>query len=162
MADVHETVLPGVGARRGGRAVGVVSHQTGRRDLVVYDRRDPDAAADAVELTEEEARTLGELLGGSRIVERLEELPHQIEGLIIDWLHVAPTSSFAGSTLAECRVRERTGAAVVAIIRGHEAIPAPGGDDTLQAGDTAVVVGTRDGVEALSRLLEEAPERPSD
>ena len=68
MSQIEETTLPGVGVRhdflcRSGRRVGVVSHNTGRRDLVVYDDRDPDAVKASVELSAEEARTLADLLG---------------------------------------------------------------------------------------------------
>lgn len=159
MTDVNETPLPGVGLRhdfvsRTGRAVGVVSHHTGRRDLVVYEADDPDTAVVTVELTEEEGRTLGELLGGSRIVERLEELPHEIEGLVIDWLHVHERSPVTGRSIGEADVRSRTGANVVALVREGTAIPAPGAPERILAGDTVVVVGTPDSVAALTDLLE--------
>ena len=66
---VTDTDLPGVGVRFdletiAGRFVGVVAHQTGRRDLVIYDERDIDRVFGSVELTEDEGHTLGEFLGG--------------------------------------------------------------------------------------------------
>lgn len=159
MTDVDETVLPGVGLRhdfetRTGRRVGVVTHQTGRRDLVVYGVEDPDATSESVELTEEEGRTLGELLGGSKITEHLSDLVHMIEGLAIDWLLVGDASSLAGKSISESAVRDRTGASVVAIVRGGDPIPAPGPAETIEAGDTVVVVGTPEAVAEVSRLLE--------
>ena len=59
MRKVTETDLPGVGVRfdlqtNAGRCVGVVVHQSGRRDLVVYDERDVDRARESVELSEDE------------------------------------------------------------------------------------------------------------
>lgn len=164
MTDVNETPLPGVGLRhdfvaRSGRPVGVVSHTTGRRDLVVYASDDPDSSAVTVELTEEEGRVLGELLGGSRIVERLEELPHEVAGLIIDWLRVTEGSPLDGRTIGDGAVRKRTGASIVAVVRHDGATPAPGPEEVLRAGDTVVVVGTPEGVAAATRLLEgTAPE----
>lgn len=159
MVDVIETPMPGVGVRygmttRGGRAVGVVSHHTGRRDLVVYDLEDPDAALVSVELTEDEGKALGELLGGSRIVEQIQDLAHQVEGLMIDWVRVDAASPLAHQTLSDAEVRTRTGASIVALVRGDEAIPAPGGDDQLLPGDTAVVVGAPDAVKALASALQ--------
>lgn len=160
MTDINETALPGVGLRhdftsKSGRTVGVVSHHTGRRDLVIYDLTDPDTTIATVDLTEEEGRTLAELLGGSRIVERLEELPHQIEGLVIEWLQVTDDSPLADRTIADSEVRARTGASIVALVREGEAIPAPGADDRMHAGDTVVVVGTPEAVAALDDLLAE-------
>ncbi len=46
-----------------------MSHRTGRRDLVVYDTRDPDACSEVVKLATDEADALAELLGAPRIVE---------------------------------------------------------------------------------------------
>jgi TrkA domain protein len=73
--DVHRTVLPGIGLRHEfvterGRRVGVVSHRTGRRQVVVYDRADPDTAAVTLTLNVEEANGLAELLASTRVVER--------------------------------------------------------------------------------------------
>ena len=64
--EIQETQLPGVGLRhdlstRSGRQLGVVTHQTGRRDLIVYDMRDPDACQEVVHLTEDESDALADL-----------------------------------------------------------------------------------------------------
>jgi TrkA domain protein len=155
--DIHETALPGVGLRhdfttRTGRQLGVITHRTGRRDLLVYDREDPDACREVVELTDEEAEALGELLGADRVVEHLADL-QRIEGLAIDWLAVRPGSPYAGRTIADTQARSRTGVSIVAVLRDRSAIPAPTPDVRLETGDTLVVVGTTDGISALTDLL---------
>ena len=159
MTELTETPMPGFGIRwgmstRAGRALAVISHQTGRRDFVVYDRDDPDAAAASLELTEDEAHTVAELLGGSRIVERLEDLAMQVEGLAIEWLKVGSESSIAGQRLDESQVRTRTGASIVALVRDGTAIPSPGADDVVRGGDTAVIVGDRESTARLAALLD--------
>ena len=111
-----ETDLPGVGVRfdletNAGRCVGVVVHQTGRRDLVVYDERDVDRACESVVLTEDEGHTLGELLGGNPVLEHLDDAVHRLEDLVISWVTIDSKSSLAGLTLAEAELRARTGAA---------------------------------------------------
>jgi len=73
---------------RRGRQLGVVSHRTGRRDLILYDQDDPDAAQEVVQLSGAESEALGGLLGGSRVTEALTELQQQVEGLAIDWLSI--------------------------------------------------------------------------
>jgi TrkA domain protein len=156
--EIHETTLPGVGLRhdfttRSGRQLGVVSHRTGHRDLIVYNRRDPDAAQEVVRLTAEESDTLAELLGGSRVVERLAQLQQQVEGLAIDWLPIVAGSPYAGGTIADTQARTRTGVSIVAVLHNTTATPAPRPDFRFQAGDTLVVVGTAAGIKALSRLL---------
>jgi TrkA domain protein len=154
--DIHETALPGVGLRhdfttRTGRQLGVITHRTGRRDLLVYDREDPDACREVVELTDEEAEALGELLGADRVVEHLADL-QRIEGLAIDWLAIRPGSPYAGRTIADTQARSRTGVSIVAVLRDRSAIPAPTPDVRLEPGDTLVVVGTTDGISALTDL----------
>jgi TrkA domain protein len=156
--DIHETALPGVGLRhdfttKAGRQLGVVTHRTGRRDLLVYDRDDPDSCQEVVQLTEDEADALADLLGGDRLVSHLARLQQQIEGLVIDWLEIRPGSPYAGRTIADTQARSRTGVSIVAIVRGDRAIPAPAPDERLEAGDTLVVVGTAQGVRALTGLL---------
>jgi TrkA domain protein len=156
--EIQETALPGVGLRqdfttRAGRQLGVVTHRTGRRDLLLYDRDDPDATQEVIRLTQEEADTLADLLGAARLTGRLAELQQRIEGLAIDWLPIRPASPYAGRTIADTQARSRTGVSIVAILHGDRAIPAPTPDADLQPGDTLVVVGTTKGVRDLSALL---------
>lgn len=158
MRKVTETDLPGVGVRfdlqtNAGRAVGVVVHQSGRRDLVVYDDRDIDRASESVELSEDEGHTLGELLGGSPVLEHLDDAVHRLEDLVISWVEIGSKSSLAGLTLAEAALRTRTGAGVVALVSDAGSIPIPGGAERLEPGDTAVVVGVPAAVRATTRLL---------
>ena len=156
--EIQETALPGVGLRhdfttRAGRQLGVVTHRTGRRDLLLYDRDDPDATQEVIRLTQEEADTLAELLGANRLVEHLAAVAQRIEGLAIDWLPIRPDSPFAGRSIADTQARSRTGVSIVAIVRGDGAIPAPTPDAVLGPGDTLVVVGTARGIKELSKLL---------
>lgn len=72
---VEETALPGVGVRydflpETGARIGVVVHAEGDRELVVYDRVDADACSLLLRLTDDDARTLAELLAGARHEER--------------------------------------------------------------------------------------------
>jgi TrkA domain protein len=155
--DIQETNLPGVGLRhdfttKAGRQLGVVTHRTGRRDLLVYDRSDPDACQEVIRLTDDEADALAELLGAARLVEHLAGL-QRIEGLAIDWLPIRSGSPYAGRAIADTQARSRTGVSIVAIVRGDGAIPAPAPDAVLEPGDTLVVVGTAKGVKELSKLL---------
>lgn len=159
MADVAETQLPGVGIRydfvtADGERVGVLVHRTGRRELLLYDDDDPDACGNVVRLDPDDTRTLAELLGATQVSERLADLQQHIEGLTIDWLPVATTAACAGCTLREAAVRSSTGVSIVAVVRGDQTIPAPGGDFQLQPGDTAVAVGTPDGIKELFSLLQ--------
>lgn len=158
MADIREVKLPGLGVRyefttQEGNRVGVVSHRSGRKELYLADRDDPDAFKLVIGLTTEDARTLVEILGGSRVAEELAQLQQRIEGLAIDWLPLRDDSPYAGRTIGDARVRTRTGVSVVAVLRGEEAVPAPGPDLEIEGGDYLVVVGTTRGIEEVVELL---------
>ncbi|GAA2611653.1 cation:proton antiporter regulatory subunit [Actinomadura fulvescens] len=156
--DVERTSLPGIGLRHvftteRGRQLGVVSHRTGRRDLVVYDKDDPDTCVVSVALTGEEANGLAELLDSDRVVERLAELHRQVEGLVTEQLPIAAGSPFAGRPLAATQARTRTGASIVAVVRAGNVIASPRPDFVFAAGDIVVAVGTGEGTAAVADIL---------
>lgn len=158
MADIREFKLPGVGMRyefttRDGRTISVVSHRSGRREILTQDQRDPDSFKRLLDLDEEDARTISELIGGSRIAESLEQLQQKIEGLAIDWLPLRSDSPYVAKTIGDARVRTRTGVSIVAVLRDDEAFPAPDPHFVLQPGDYLVVVGTPRGIESVVTLL---------
>jgi TrkA domain protein len=156
--DVQETVLPGIGVRHEfvtehGQRVGLVSHRSGRRDVLFFDDRDPDAARVAVVLSADESEALAVLLGAARITRELMDLPGQVKGLTVEWLTIPAASPYAGRLLGDTRARTRTGASIVALVRDEEVHPSPGPESALLAGDTVVVVGTPQGVAAVADLL---------
>lgn len=158
MSEIREVKLPGVGVRyefetATGKRISVISHRTGLREICASRSDDPDEFQRVLELAPDDARTLAELLGATRVAQQLAELQQRIEGLVIDWLPVRQDSFYAGRTIGDARIRTRTGVSVVAIVRGDEAVPAPGPDERLESGDYLVVVGTPHGVEEAVELL---------
>lgn len=147
---VYESDLPGVGKKHeidlgdGSRLV-VVTHHSGRRE--VYRRADVDADSEKlVELTDEEARTVGTVLEGAYFQPvRSQDITTMLGGdAALDWVDVDADSDLAGSTLAEANVRAETGVSVLAVQRGEETIANPAPDTRIEAGDTLVVLGSRD------------------
>ncbi len=156
--DIERVNLPGIGMRHAisterGRRIGVVSHHTGRRDLVVYDKDDPDSAVVSVALSGNEANALAELMGTARLVERLTELNRQVEGLVTEQIVLAEGSPFDGRTLGDTAARTRTGSSIVAVVRGGQVYASPRPDFRFGAGDVVVVVGTAEGTSAVARIL---------
>lgn len=157
MPDVTEVRLPGVGVRHEfttaeGERIGVLSHRSGRREIVVYDREDPDRCRAMLHLSSDDTRTLAELLGAPHLTEALASV-QRIEGLAIEWVTVARTSAAAGSTIGERRYRAVTGSSIVAVLRGESTVPSPGPEERLEAGDVVVAVGTPTGLSQLRELL---------
>jgi TrkA domain protein len=158
MTEINEVDLPGVGVRyefvtNQGQRVGVVAHRSGRREVYVADPEDPDKFKRVLGLSEDDARTLAEVLGAARVARELAELQQRVEGLAIDWLPVREDSPYAHRSIGDARVRSRTGVSIVALIRGDDAVPAPGPSEEMRPGDYLVVVGTERGIEEVVELL---------
>lgn len=154
--DVQETRLPGIGKRhdfvtRSGRGIGVVTHRSGQRDLVLFDQRDPDACMASLPLTDEESDALAQLLGAPTIAGRVADLAEDIPGLAVERIMVRTGSALAGRALSESRPRQ-TGASIAAVLHEGGVTAAPGPETVLTAGDTVVAVGSPEAVEALAAL----------
>lgn len=158
MVQVQETKLPGVGVRHDlitedGTRIGVVFHRDGRREFFVCPADEPDSPSEVLHLSGAEAAALAEILGAPKLVERLAGFQQEVEGLAIDWVTVPESSPFTGGTIGDTMARRRTGVSIVAILRGGTAVPAPGPEAGLQAGDTLLVVGTSEGIDRFVTLL---------
>lgn len=157
MPDVTETLLPGVGVRHeyrtaGGERVGVLTHRSGRREVLFYDRDDPDRCRAVLHLSADDTRTLAELLGAPHVSEALSSVL-QIEGLAIDWVTIPDGSPFVGATIGDGQFRTRTGVSIVAVVHGDTTVASPGPDYRFAADDVAVAVGTPEGLGQLQELL---------
>jgi TrkA domain protein len=161
MSEVEETRLPGVGVRhdfttRGGRRLGLLTHISGRRDLLVYDPADPDTTADTIALGIDDVRVLAELLGADHVTEHVGGVKQTVRGQEIDWLSVEPGSRSAGRTLAEVGLRPEAGLTPVAVLRDADTVTNPSQQFRLAAGDTVVVTGTPDAVRGVLQRLDAA------
>lgn len=157
MPEIEETLLPGVGVRHefttsAGERLALLTHRTGRRELAVYDRQDADACRTFLHLSTEDTAALGELLGASQVSETVRSA-QRLEGVAIDWLTVPASSPLAGATIADGQFRTKSGASIVAVVRGETTIPAPGPETRLEAGDVVVAIGTPDGLQRTRALL---------
>jgi TrkA domain protein len=155
---VERVELAGIGIRHdietdAGRRISVVTFREGGRELAVSDDDDPDRAAMTVSLADDEATALSEVLGGSLILTQIAQLREQVDGLSTEQIPVPADSPFAGRALGDTKARTRTRSSIVAIVRDAGVLPAPGPDDLLRAGDTLVAVGTREGLDALVRII---------
>ncbi|MGH9177425.1 MAG: cation:proton antiporter regulatory subunit [Acidimicrobiales bacterium] len=157
MPDVTEIRLPGIGVRHefttsSGERLGVLSHRSGRQEIVLYDRDDPDTCTAVLHLSPDDTRTLGELLGAAHLSEGLASVV-QVEGLALDWITIPAGSSAVGTTIGEGQYRSRTGVSIVAVVRAGTTVASPGPDHRFEAEDVAVAVGTADGLRQLRDVL---------
>lgn len=156
--EVFETRLPGIGVRyefttSAQDRVGVVVRRDGRREFAIYDEDDPDSCRGSAVFSSEESAALVELFGGTRVTERLGDLRHEVEGLAIEWVTMPGVHGLTGHTIGDGHIRTRTGASVVAVMRGEQSIPGPGPEFRFAGGDVVLVVGSVEGVQQAHRLL---------
>lgn len=150
------TPLPGIGVRydlttREHRHLSVVAHHDGQRTISAYRKDDPDACALSVRLTAEEATTLIDALMPAHHTPNL--LSTTDLGLVAERIELSATAHWNGRLLGETKMRTETGVSIVAVLRRAEAIPSPTPDFRLAGGDTLIVIGTREGVEAAAAIL---------
>ncbi|MFC7546326.1 cation:proton antiporter regulatory subunit [Plantactinospora sp. GCM10030261] len=155
---VEQTALPGIGVRHdlitgSGRRLGVVTHRNGRRDLVLYDVDDPDACLADIPLTDDESEALADILGASLMLGQLSGLREQAAGLLTEQIAIPAGSRYVGRRLGDTRVRTRTGASIVAVLREGQVIASPDPSFRFAANDVVVVVGTRNGLDGATAVL---------
>ena len=153
---LSSTPLPGIGVRydlttREQRRLSVVAHRDGARTLSAYREDDPDACALSVRLTSGEATALIDALMPRHHSPSL--LSTTELGLLAERVELQATSYWNGRVLGDTRMRTETGVSIVAVLRRAEAIPSPGPDFRLAGGDTLILIGTREGVEAAAAIL---------
>ncbi|WP_435126282.1 cation:proton antiporter regulatory subunit [Halobaculum sp. D14] len=153
---VYESDLPGVGKKHelelsdGARLV-VVTHNSGKRE--VFRRASADADAEKLfELPDELARTFGTVLEGAYFQPVQSAGAETVLGgdTLLEWHELPADSPLVGQTLQDADVRGRTGVTVIAVQRGDETIRNPFPDTTLTDGDTVIVVGTDDQMDAFA------------
>jgi TrkA domain protein len=149
--------LPGIGLQydfstADAEHLSVIAHRNGSRTLDGYRGGEPGEAF-SLHLTADEAAVLADaLLAGHddpRLL-RADEL-----GLVAERIALSAVSRWSGRPLGTTQLRTRTGASIVAILRGANPIPSPAAAFRLAGGDTLVVVGTREGADAAAALLTE-------
>ncbi|MEG3631117.1 cation:proton antiporter regulatory subunit [Streptomyces poriticola] len=153
---LRSTPLPGIGVQydlvtREHRHLSVVAHRDGARTVNLYRADDPDSCAHSLRLTGAEAGALIDALQPSHHSPSL--LSTTQLGLVAERIEVSGTSHWNGRVLGDTRMRTETGASVVAVLRRAEAIPSPAPDFRLSGGDTLIVIGTREGVDAAAAIL---------
>lgn len=159
MTRITETRLPGVGIQHeflttAGQRLGIITHHSGRRELIICAASDPDVCQDVVRLDEDDVRALAEILGQSQVTEAIQDTHLRLQGLTLDWLPVEASAPCASCTVYDVEHKDSAPATIVAVVRDGRTIASPPSTFVLEPGDTAIAVGTPEGLRALARLLQ--------
>jgi Trk K+ transport system NAD-binding subunit len=93
----------------------------------------------------------GRLLAATLLDQEVLGLNTQIDVVRVE------TDAFAGETLTEAAIRQRTGCTVVAVEREGQMITGPGPEFRLQASDTLVVAGDDDDIDQFNDVAGVGP-----
>jgi CPA2 family monovalent cation:H+ antiporter-2 len=83
----------------------------------------------------------------------LHDLLDAMQTIEVIWLRLREGSPLLGQTMAEANLRSRTGASVVAILREGQLIANPKSSTVFQVGDRIGLIGEKEQVEAVEKLL---------
>ncbi|MFJ1567801.1 cation:proton antiporter regulatory subunit [Streptomyces erythrochromogenes] len=153
---MRTTPLPGIGVQydlttREHRNLSVIAHRDGTRTVSLYRADDPDACAESLHLTGPETASLIDALMPAH---HSPNVLHTTDlGLVAERVELSAHSHWNGRVLGETRMRTDTGVSVVAVLRRAEARPSPAPDFRLAGGDTLILIGTREGVDAAAAIL---------
>lgn len=158
--NLKETDLPGVGKKfviqtRSGEKLTIIIHDDGRREIYHYDKDNFDDSLSMVTLDDDEAKYVSAIIGGITYQPTaLENIEVALGGLTIEWYRLEAKYKAIGATIGELRVRERTGATIIAVIEKNQKKHVnPGPDLMLTADATVVVIGERLHQQQIRQIL---------
>jgi CPA2 family monovalent cation:H+ antiporter-2 len=89
----------------------------------------------------------------------LDQMRNTVRGLDIVWRRLGEGNPLVGQTLSEADLRSRTGASVIAIIRGQDVLPNPEASTRFEVDDLVGLIGKAAEIAALDRFIA-TPLRP--
>jgi CPA2 family monovalent cation:H+ antiporter-2 len=84
----------------------------------------------------------------------LSRLLQATDGIDITWVGLPEGNPLIDRTLAQANLRIRTGASVIAILRGSQLMANPKSGTIFKAGDRIGLIGDREQIDAVQKLLE--------
>ncbi|WP_085521495.1 cation:proton antiporter regulatory subunit [Tuberibacillus sp. Marseille-P3662] len=147
---IKSTRLPGIGQKISiitaeNNMIVIIVHHTGKRSLYFFEEAGDDQPDSSITLNADETREIGAQLLGAVYqpanANLLKMFHHQIN---IEWTELAKESELAYKTIAESRVGELTGAAIVGLVKGEDVIASPDSDEVLRPGDTIISIGKQE------------------
>ncbi|WP_340008810.1 cation:proton antiporter regulatory subunit [Paenibacillus sp. FSL K6-0276] len=159
--DIREVDLPGIGRKycintRSGESLTIVIHNDERRELYHVTDGGNETLSN-VTLDDEESRTVSAILAGITYKPKAVEVEESLfEDLIVDWLRINPSCPLIGRTIGELEIRERTGAAIIAVVEADKRkVLNPGPEYCFKEGSTLVAAGDAKQFNTLKRLMSE-------
>lgn len=127
----------------------MICHPNGARDIALYDRDDPTEVRAAAALSPLEAHHLANLLAATSVIGLVSDGDVDVDAVTVARVPIPAGSDYDGRPLGSLGAA----AVVVAVLRDGHPIVKPDTRQALRYGDTLVVVGTRDTIDHLGRVV---------
>ncbi len=126
-----------------------------RQVLVHYKISTPDIHRFSDAVRSEMYAPLCFVEGSGKSMEILHDIRWAKEALEIEWLTIPASGIAVGQTIGSLEVRRRTGASIVAVLRGEDLIVNPGANHVFTAGERLAILGRGEQREALCTIIEQ-------
>ena len=156
---IREVDLPGVGKKytiqtQAKGELAVVLHRTGKREIYHFPPGQ-NVPSEVIDLTAEEAKQVGGILSETHF----EPTPDSSRELVmkeltIEWIELPEGHGFAQRSIRDLGIRKETGATIIAILRAGKSLINPDPDELLTAGDTLMVIGSREQVTTFTAVFD--------
>lgn len=152
--------LPGVGKKISlitaeGNMIVLIIHHSGKRELFFFDDHNDDEADYCVDLSANETRELGaQLLGATYQPVDIDTMKTFKNKLVMEWVKLVAKSPIANQTIGEAEIRTKTGASIIAILRGEDLIVSPEVEEVMNPGDTLMAAGKSEQIQAFESLCQ--------
>lgn len=164
--DIKSVDLPGIGHKISfitaeNSKIVLIVHHSGKRDMYFFEEADMDEADFAINLNSDETRELGAQLLGAMYqpidTDKMEMFKNKI---LIEWVELPENSPLANSTIGDSRIRTRTGASIIGIVKKgankenqeNDVIAVPDIDVVLHTSDTLMVLGKKEQIDAFTHM----------
>lgn len=158
--NLKEDHLPGIGKKfsfetRSGDHLTIILYDDGRREIHHAERDHPENSISKVTLDEDEAKYVSAVVGGVTYKPTaLDNIEVALGDLAIEWYKLDPNYKAIGKTIGDLRIRQRSGATIIAVIeKNHTKHINPGPNLLLTADAIVVVLGERLHQQQIRQIL---------
>lgn len=158
--NIKETELPGIGKKfdiqtRSGDNLNILIKDDGKREVQHCEQGDPEHCLTKITLDDDEAKYVSAIIGGVTYKPTaLDHIEVALGDLVIEWYRLDNNFKAIGKTIGDLRIRQRSGATIIAVIESnHSKHINPGPDLLLTAESIVVVLGERLHQQQIRQIL---------
>jgi len=155
--EIRHSEIPRIGHKytiktKGSNQAVIIFYRSGKREFY-FASEIGDEPELALELNDEEARTLGALLLGVDYESDKSSMDSNItDNIVVEWVDLASDSKLVNQSIVDSEIRSETGITIIGIKRGEKVIGSPDITEKLLAGDKLMVTGKVDDIKDFEKI----------